>query len=152
MTIILVISNMQLTILNSQALMDILAAGEDMQIDRTMRLKTYQKVIVYLQYAAYEMLPAIFLGAIFFLVVNNPSFLGLVSMATTVVVLHKQANIFWKQSAIPIGILAQSFVFIIYMIDFCLFVAVEYLENPDLVDEDKSKYDFLYNVIRSNLL
>ena len=106
MTIILVISNMQLTILKSQALMDILAESEDMQIDRTVRLKTYQKVILYIQYGTYEMLPAIFLGAIFFLVVNNPSFLGLVSMATTVVVLHKQASLFWKQSAIPIGILA----------------------------------------------
>ena len=38
------------------------------------------------------------------------------------------------------------------MIDFCLFVAVEYFENPEYFDEDKSKYDFIYNVIRSNLL
>ena len=143
---------MQLTILKSQVLMGILAESEDMHVDRTMRLKTYQKVIIYLQYAAYVILPAAFLGAIFFLVVNNPSFLGLVSMASTVVVLRKHANEFWKQSAIPIGILAQSFVFVIYMVDFCIFVAVEYLENPELIDEDKSKYDFLYNVIRTNLL
>ena len=97
-------------------------------------------------------LPAAFLGVIFFLVVNNPSFLGLVSMVTTVVVLHRHASSFWKQSAMPIGILAQSFVFVIYMIDFCIFVAVEHLGNPDLIEEDKSKYDFLYNVIRTNLL
>ena len=37
------------------------------------------------------------------------------------------------------------------MLDFFIFVAAEYLEKPDLVEEDKSKYDFLYNVIRANL-
>ena len=41
LTIILVITNMQLTILKSQVLMDILAESENMHVDRTMTLKTY---------------------------------------------------------------------------------------------------------------
>ena len=45
----------------------------------------------------------------------------------------------------------QSFVFLIYMLDFFIFVAAEYLEKPYLVEEDKSKYNFIYNVIRTNL-
>ena len=72
-------------------------------------------------------------------------------MGTTVIILYKHSSKFWKQSSTTIGIGAQVFVFVIYFADFLIFVAVEFLEQPDLVEEDKSKYDFLYNVIRANL-
>ena len=151
LTVILVISNMQLTILKNQVLMDILAEGEDTHVDRTRKLKSYQQVLMYIQYAAYTSLPVGLLAVIFFLVVDDPSFLGLVTMVTTVIVLNRHANEFWKQSSTTIGILAQSSVFLIYMLDFFIFVAAEYLEQPDLVEEDRSKYDFFYNVVRANL-
>ena len=151
LTIILVISNMQLTILKNQVLMDILAEGEDTQIDRTKKLKSWRHALMYIKYAAYTTLPTILLAVIFFLVVYNPSFLGLVTMITTLIILHNHSSAFWKQSSVTIGILAQVFVFIIYMLDFCIFVAAEYLDKPEEVEEDKSKYDFLYNVVRTNL-
>lgn len=131
--------------------MDILTEGEGMDIDRTRKLKPYQKTLMYFQYGAYSILPAALLGVIFLLVVHDPSFLGLVTMLTTLIILRKHSSSFWRQSSITVGILAQVFVFLIYMLDFLIFVAAEYLEKPDLVEEDKSKYDFLYNVIRANL-
>ena len=63
------------------------------------------------------------LGVIFLLVAQSPSFLGLIAMFATVIILSMHQKVFWKESYKTIGTFTMIFVAVTYTLDFIIYVA-----------------------------
>lgn len=150
LSLILIVSNMQLGMLGNQVLMEIIAESDAIKRDRTRPMSLWGQIKAYTVFTLYLLLPVGLLGVIFFLVARSPSFLGLIAMFATVIILQRQSRTFWKESYKTIGVVTQVFVLVTYSLDFFMYVAAD--RYPWFVArEPDSSYNFLMNSLHSNL-
>ena len=151
LTLILIISNLQLGMLKNHVLMEIIVEADQIITNRAEPMTIGAQLKVYIVFVLYSLLPVGLLGVIFLLVAVNPSLLGLIAMFATVIILSKHQSTFWGESYKNIGIFTQIFVLVTYSLDFFIFVAAD--RYPWFVDSDEqdSSYSFLMNALHSNL-
>lgn len=125
LTLILIISNLQLVITRNQVLMEVIADADTISMDREKKMSFCGQVMVYTTFMLYLSLPVGLLGVIFLLVAQYPSMLGLIAMFATVIILHRHASSFWNESYKVIGMLTQIFVLVTYTMDFFIYIAAD---------------------------
>lgn len=150
LTVILVISHMQLVMIQNQVLMDIISEVDIISQNRQKKHSMWGHCKVYVIFTLYAILPVGLLGVIFLIVAQYPSFLGLIAMFATVIILQMHAFSFWHESYKLIGLFTQFFVVGTYALDFFIFVMSDWY--PWIAERDNdSNYNFLMNSLASNI-
>lgn len=103
LTLILVITRIQLIMVNNQALIQILRE-EESDWYKPVSLTTLEKLLQTVAYVLYQLLPTFTLGTIFLYSVLKPSLLGLLGQVVAIIVLKVYEETFWKEVYVVIGI------------------------------------------------
>ena len=151
LTLVFVISDLQLGILNNGALKEIIIEADMIKTNRTEPITIGAQIKVYTVFFLYMLLPVCLLGEIFVLVAYKASLLGLVAMFATVIILSRHQKTFWVESYQNIGTFTQIFVLITYTLDFFIYVASDRYPGLILEDDADSSYSFLQAALLSNM-
>jgi len=89
LTLIFIISNLQLGMLGNRVLVEIIVEADQIRTNRIEPITIGDQLKIYTIYALYLLLPVGLLGVIFLLVAVNPSLLGLIAMFATVILFLK---------------------------------------------------------------
>ena len=148
LTLILVITRIQIMTVNNQVLIDILTE-EESEWDKTKQSSKIEKVWHTICYVLNYTLPPGLLGTIFLYSVLQPSLLGLLGLIVGIIIIKVHAESFWQESYVVIGIITQLVVVFTYIIDSTVYVIAIYFKELDL--SKRPSYSFIYNAALENL-